>query len=202
MAWFPLFTRMDEMRCLVVGGGRVALHKAQTLMSFGGHVRVVAPDVLPELAACSVELVRRTVQEEDVTWAGLVVDATGDPQVGEMLSHLCTARGVPLNVVDRPELCTFIFPAILRKGPLVAGISTGGASPTAAAWVRNRLGEMLPEKFEDILIQLQALRICAQTLLDERESRAAWLSACFALALERERALTDGELRQLWEDFT
>ena len=199
MAWFPLFTQLSGRRCLIAGGGRVAARKAEALAPFGPRIRVVAPDILPALERALVEPVWREVAGEDVAWAELVVDATGVPQVGEALYRQCVSRGIPINVVDRPELCTFIFPAILQKGPLVAGIATGGASPTAAAWARDQLEAAIPGEFDAILVQMQRQRELARERLDGQGRRAALLKRCFAMALERGRPLTEGELNRWWE---
>ena len=117
-----------------------------------------------------------------------------------MLSRECARRKIPLNVVDRPDLCSFFFPAVLRRGPLTAAVSTGGTSPTAAAWTRDRLDEVLPARFEEILEQMGRLRARARGEPGGPDRRAALLRRCFAAAVEKEGPLSEEELLRLWEE--
>ena len=197
MAWFPLFTDLADKPCLIAGGGRMAVQKAQKLLESGARLRVVAPELAPELRQLPLELCAREVRADDVRGMALVVDATGSAAAAELLRRECAAQNIPLNVVDRPELCSVIFPAILRRGPLVAGISTGGASPLAAAWARDRLAECLPEDLEGILAQMQALRAELKRRIPAQPRRAACLRQCLAAALERGGPLTAEELERL-----
>ena len=84
--------------------------------------------------------------------------ATDDRALNRTVSQLCRERSIPVNVADDKELCTFLFPSILRRGPLSVGVSTGGASPTAAAYVRRTLEAQLPDCLEDILTWLEGQR--------------------------------------------
>jgi len=181
-------------KCLVAGGGAVALRKVRALLECGADVTVAAPEVLPDLAALPARFLPRKVEETDLAGCALVVDATGDPAVGEALSRLCGERGIPLNVVDMPQYCSVIFPAVLRRGKLTAAISTGGASPLAAAWVRDRLSETLPDCFETILDQMEELRTVAKSSLPRQPQRAAFLRECLGAALEKGRPLTEEEI--------
>lgn len=197
MAYFPLMIELQDAPCLVVGGGRTALRKAQTLLESGAKLRLAAPQILPELRRLPIELYEREVRPGDVLGMTLVVDASGSRAAAAMLRRECAARRIPLNVVDCPEQCSFLFPAILRRGPLVAGISTGGASPLAAAWARDRLDECLPGQLEEILAQMHSLRKGLQRTMPEQPRRAACLRAALREALKKGRPLTGGELTRL-----
>lgn len=129
MALFPLFIELDDADVLIVGGGRVALRKALSLADYGARVRLAAPEFCPELEADQrFELLRRGFEDADIEGARLVVAATGDRALNSRVSALCRERRVPVNVVDYPGECSFIFPALLRRGSLSAGVTTGGAS--------------------------------------------------------------------------
>lgn len=197
MAFFPLFLDLQNAPCLVVGGGRTALRKAQALLESGARVHLAAPQILPGLRRLPIVILEREVRPEDVFGMTLVVDASGSGAAADMLRQKCAALHIPLNVVDRPEYCSFIFPAVLRRGALVAGISTGGASPLAAAWARDRLDECLPGQFEDILAQMQALRSQLKRSVMGQPRRAAMLRAVLGEALKKGRTLTDSELARL-----
>ena len=200
MGWFPLFLELQGRRCLVAGGGRIALQKVKNLLSWGADVMVVSPGVLPELADEPVTVISRPVEPGDIEGAALVVDATGDETVSQMLSAACRERGVPLNVVDKPELCDFIFPAVLRRGRFTAAVSTGGASPVAAVWARDRIGEAVPDCIEDVLDQMADLRVDAKAHIPEQRTRAAFLRRCFYKAMEAGRTLTEDEIERIREE--
>ncbi len=202
MAWFPLFLEMKDRPCLVVGGGKVALRKVKALLECGAAVTVMAPEILPELAALPVHCEYRKAAPGDADGWALVVDASGNPAVGEALAAACDAQGTPLNVVDMPQYCSFIFPAVLRRGRLTAAVSTGGASPLAAAWVRDRLDAVLPDSLEDILDQMSDLRTLAKATLPEQPKRAAFLRSCLEAALEKDRPLEETEIEALLKEGT
>ena len=140
---FPMFVELEAKPCLVVGGGEIAARKAAVLRSFGAEVTVVAP----EMNGRDARWVRRGFVDRDVEGQTLVVAATDDAALNRHVSELCKARGIPVNVVDDPKNCTFVFPAIFRKGPIVAAVSSGGASPVAAKLVRDRIGRLVPDEF-------------------------------------------------------
>ena len=200
MSWFPLFVDLGEKPCLVAGGGGVALRKAELLVSFDARVTVVSKEFLPEFHRLSAALIRREVRPGDARGMALVVDATADPAAGELLAAECGRQGIPLNVVDKLELCSCIFPALLRRGPLLAAVGTGGASPMAAAWARDRLDEALPERFEEILEQMRSLRARVKTEIADPARRAALLKRCFVAAVERDCPLSIEELSTLWAE--
>ena len=199
-AWFPLFFDMEGKVCLVAGGGAVALHKVRLLLSFGANVKVVAKEFLPEFQTLSVQLCRRKVCSGDVAGAALVIDATGDEEAGDILQAACREDRIPLNTVDVLSRCDVIFPAILKRGELVAAVSTGGCSPTAAAWVRDQISEVLPGRFEEILEQMGELRVLSRERFSKPSQRAAWLKHCFLMAIEAERPLSQEELQKISEE--
>ena len=133
---FPLFIGLEGRRCLVVGGGGVAMRKARALQEFGAKVVQVAPEV------CG-----RGFEDGDVEGMALVVAATDVPAVNAHVADICKAKGIPVNAVDDPGNCTFLFPAIVRKGPMTIAVSSGGACPVAAKFVRDKAAQLLADDF-------------------------------------------------------
>ncbi|MCC8061490.1 MAG: bifunctional precorrin-2 dehydrogenase/sirohydrochlorin ferrochelatase [Clostridiales bacterium] len=197
MAWFPMFVDLQDAPCLVVGGGKVALRKAKLLLDFGAAVRVVAVNVLPELSGLPLEIRERAVCVSDIDGMCLVVDATGRKEVGMMLAEACRKARVPLNVVDEKSLCSFIFPAMHRDGDLTLAVSTGGTSPLAAAWVRDRAKEQIPEHFDEMLEQMEQLRTQAKARISSQPDRKAFLARCLSAMLEKGDTLSEEERNQL-----
>lgn len=142
---FPLFLELDGKSCLVVGGGAVAARKARTLASFGARVTMVGGTGVPPVQ--SQTYVGRDFIDTDVEGMALVVAATDDADVNRHVADLCKERGIPVNVVDDPANCTFIFPAIARKGPLTVAVSSGGACPVAAKQVRDKAMRAMSDDF-------------------------------------------------------
>lgn len=200
MALFPLFVELDGLDILIVGGGQVAKRKALSLAEYGALVRLVAPKFCRELEEDGrFRLTRRGFLESDLEGASLVISATGDRELNRCVSLLCRERGLPVNVVDEPADCSFIFPALLRRGSLSAGVTTGGASPTAAAWARDRLAEALPEGFEDMLTALGEARPLVKERFPDISRRGGVFARLFGLCLRLGRAPDEAELAAFLE---
>ena len=185
MGWFPFFVQLEGARGLLVGGGRVALRKAEKLLPFGVQLTVVAPCFCPPLAALpGLTLCRRAFADSDLSPApDFVIAATGDRALDRRIAALCRARRILVNVVDDPAACGFYFPALVQRGRLCIGISTGGASPTAAAWLRQKIEALLPPGFDGILDRLASRREAVKAEGGSEAKRAERLQQAFALEL-------------------
>lgn len=185
MGWFPFFIQLEGARGLLVGGGRVALRKAEKLLPFGAQLTVVAPCFCPPLAALpGLTLCRRAFADSDLSPApDFVIAATGDRALDRRIAALCRARRILVNVVDDPAACGFYFPALVQRGRLCIGISTGGASPTAAAWLRQKIEALLPPGFDGILDRLASRREAVKAEGGSEAKRAERLQQAFALEL-------------------
>ncbi|NPB09138.1 MAG: bifunctional precorrin-2 dehydrogenase/sirohydrochlorin ferrochelatase [Thermodesulfobacteria bacterium] len=154
-AYYPIFLRIEQKRCVVIGGGKVALRKIKSLLSCGARVVVIAPEVLPEIEELAregkIELIQRPYQEGDLEGAFLVVAATNNPAVQEQVVSEAERRGLLLNVVDQPERSNFIVPSVIRRGRLSLAISTSGASPALARRLRETLEELFGPEYADYL---------------------------------------------------
>ena len=183
--YFPLFVPLEGRSVLIVGGGAVALRKAEKLTPYAPALRVLAPEILPALetlAACDRRAFRPADLEGD--WA-LVIAATDDPACNREIAALCRARGVPVNAVDDPEGCTFFFPALAQRGSLSVGVCTAGQSPALAGWVRARVEDMLPARTEEILDFLGQERAALRSSEPDGALRAAKLNRLAADCLDR-----------------
>jgi len=141
--YLPLYFKTEFMDCLVIGGGDVAYRKIQVLHDAGCKVLVISPEISPEVSRLvdesKIAYIRRRYQYGDCMGNQLVIVATGDPVVDKQVSDEARALGIPVNVVDVPNLCSVIFPAVERDEPLVVAVSTGGIAPFMAAELRNKL---------------------------------------------------------------
>ena len=197
--YFPMFVPLEGRRGLVVGGGAVALRKLEKLAPYGASIRVIAPKILPEIEAMpDVEPVRRALKPSDLEadWA-FVIAATDDSRTNHLIAEQCSQRRIPVNVVDDPAHCSFLFPALVQRGPLSVGVCTGGASPTAAIWFKEQIEVMVPERLEDILTWLHAQRPAIKARIPEEQLRAAALHRLFAACMEKGAPLEDEETEGL-----
>lgn len=157
--------------CLVVGGGRVAGEKAQGLLECDAEVTLVAPAFDADVETLPVRLLRRPFRDSDVVRRFLVIAATNDRVVNSRVSSAAGERGIPCNVADDPELCSFILPAIVRRDPIAVAVSTGGASPALAQRLRDDIGELVTERHAKLAERLHALRPWAKRELPGYEER-------------------------------
>ncbi|GAB1232011.1 siroheme synthase CysG [Ferrigenium sp. UT4] len=149
MDYLPLFHNLRGKRCLVVGGGAVGTRKAGVLLEAGARVRVVAPQISAELRAHpEVEMIEARFESAHLDDAVLVIAATNDRAVNRHVSEQAQARGIPINAVDDPELCTVIMPAILDRSPLMVAFSSGGASPVLTRMMRGKLEAAIPQNYK------------------------------------------------------
>lgn len=184
MATYPLFLELKARPCLVIGGGPVAFRKASALLACGARVTVVAP----ELSAGLRKLVRarkarwkpRRFRAGDLAGVELAVAATEDEEVNRFAAQEARRRRVWINVADRPTLCSFILPSVVRRGKLVLAISTSGASPALAKWIRKDL----QIRYGPELSRLLSGAAVARRKVQERVRSAAARKRLFETALK------------------
>lgn len=146
MGYFPFFADISGARCLVVGGGKVALRKVKKLLPFGVKIRVVAPEICEEIIQLKTEVCLRKFERSDLDNADFVISATNDENVSREIYELCQQLRIPVNTVDDQNRCSFIFPALATCGDAVVGISTGGKSPLYASFLRKYIEDNIDEK--------------------------------------------------------
>jgi uroporphyrin-III C-methyltransferase/precorrin-2 dehydrogenase/sirohydrochlorin ferrochelatase len=154
LATLPLFFALDGRRAVVVGGNEAAAWKAELLSAAGATVDVRDPDPCAAMEALAADPPGGSVSIERQPWtpacfsgAALVVAAAGDDDEARQVQAAALAAGVPVNVIDKPEFCTFQFGAIVNRSPLVVGISTNGAAPIFGQAVRSRIEALIPVGF-------------------------------------------------------
>ncbi|MDF3029452.1 MAG: cobA [Moraxellaceae bacterium] len=179
MDYLPIFLNLRGERCLVAGGGDIALRKVSMLLRAGAHVHVVAPEIATALRAKleagtgSFRLGR--YEAADLDGAVLAVAATDAKEVNRQVSSDCRARGLPVNVVDTPSLCSFVFPSIVDRSPLIVAVSSAGKSPVLARLLRARLETTIPAAYGRLAEICGEFReLARQTFPDTNARRAFW----------------------------
>lgn len=174
---------LEGRSVLVVGAGRVALEKTEGLLECGARVTVVAPQVVPEIEQLPVEVVRRGYRASDLEGRFLVVAATSTPSVNRRVFRDAEARSLLCNVVDVPELCSFILPAVLRRDPIAVAVSTGGASPVLAQRLRDEIAAVIRPEHAELARSLRELRPWAKANLPSYEARKEYFRSVVEEAL-------------------
>ncbi len=171
----PLFFDLRGQSCVVVGGGGVAARKVASLLNVGAHVTVAAPRLCAQLEQQAADGVLRHRRENfrpaHLEEAVLVIAATNDEQVNAEVSRLCRARRLPVNVVDRPELCSVTMGSIVSRPPLCVAVSTAGAAPLLARHLRQRLESMLPAAYGRLAMLMQRYRPMARERIPDATLR-------------------------------
>lgn len=179
MDFLPLFHNLQGRHVLVVGGGEIALRKARLLADAGACLRVVAPEIDSQLVALveqSQGLVhRRGYASGDLEGAVLVIAATDDEPLNAQISRDAQARGVPVNVVDAPALCSVIFPAIVDRSPLIVAVSSAGDAPVLARLIRAKIETWIPSAYGQLAGLAKRFRQQVKQLFpDVQQRRVFW----------------------------
>ena len=178
MDFLPILLDVREQPCLVVGGGDVAARKAALLVRAGAHVTVLAPVLCAaldaDLAAARIAHRAATFQDADLSGYTVVIAATDDLVVNRAVAAAARAQHIPVNVVDQPALCSFIFPSIIERPPLIVAVSSGGASPVLARLLRARLESLIPAGYGRLAALAGAFRERVKARFKPPERRRFW----------------------------
>jgi uroporphyrin-III C-methyltransferase/precorrin-2 dehydrogenase/sirohydrochlorin ferrochelatase len=181
MDYLPIFLNVEDRPCLVVGGGKVAARKAALLNRAGARITVVTPETCDEIKTLveqgAVTCIEREFLEEDMEGVVLVIAATDSEAVNRAVSELANQHRIPVNVVDNPELCSFIMPSIIDRSPVQVAVSTGGASPVLARLLRARLESFIPAAYGQLARLVEEFRNSVkQRFSDGGQRRYFWES--------------------------
>jgi uroporphyrin-III C-methyltransferase/precorrin-2 dehydrogenase/sirohydrochlorin ferrochelatase len=183
MHYLPLFKNVDGRACLVVGGGPVAQRKIQMLLRAKAAVTVVAPDATEEIRGWNetgrVVWTERRFHPKDIAGRVLVFSATGNATVDKAVSSAARAAGVPVGVVDAPDLSDFITPAIVDRSPLVVAISSGGAAPVLARQIRATMEALLPASLGQLATAADRLRAQVRDRIPAIDARRRFWTGFF-----------------------
>jgi precorrin-2 dehydrogenase/sirohydrochlorin ferrochelatase len=160
--FYPAFIDLENRPVLVVGGGTVAERKVETLLETGALVTLVSPEITDQLQGYSkskrITVLQRGFIPSDLDGVLLVISATDDPKTQSEVASIAASKNILVNTVDKPDLCSFIVPAILRRGDITIAISTSGKSPSLAAELRTRLDRVLTDEIARTAEVLGAVR--------------------------------------------
>jgi siroheme synthase-like protein len=156
-SYYPIFLNICGKRCVVVGGGRIALRKVKLLLEHSGKVEVISPTICPELDLLaqngSIKVIDKNYQPELLEGAFIALAATDDARINERVVEAGRKQGILVNVVDNPEQSDFIIPSSFRRGDITIAISTMGKSPALAKKIRAQLEQSFGSEYA-LLVEL------------------------------------------------
>lgn len=160
--FFPINININNKTCLVVGAGNVAFKKIKTLLKFNADIKVIAPKQIKQIKTLSqknkIKLYSRAFRPDDLQNACLVFSATNNKNLNKEISTLAKKKNIPANIVDQPGLCSFIMPAVIKRGDLVISISTSGKAPAFSKALRAALEKIITPNFKAIVDSLGRAR--------------------------------------------
>ncbi len=179
MRYFPIFVDLDRQPVLIVGGGEQAAQKLRLLGKTTARIRLVAETLCPELGEAVAEgravWLASAFHPDQLDGCRLVYAATEDLTLAARVAFTARARGIPVNAIDRPQLCSFITPAIVDRDPVVVAIGSEGAAPVLVGRIRAMLEAHLPQQLGRVAEYARNLRRrIAQRFADGRARRAFW----------------------------
>jgi siroheme synthase-like protein len=152
--FLPVNLRTKDKKCLIVGGGKVALRKISTLLDYECSITVIAPEFEQQIEYFAerkfLNLVNREYKSPEAATFDIVIAASDNAELNEQVANDCRGANVPVNVVDTPRLCDFTFPAILRRDCLTVSVSTDGQAPFLSGQLRIILETVFPDRWSRI----------------------------------------------------
>ena len=182
MAYFPLFIELNQEKCLIIGDGPVARRKAASLESFGAEVSICR---------------KGSWQLEDCLQAALVIAATDDREWNHLIATYCHEHGILVNVADSKEESSFLFPSVLRRGPISVGITSSGQAPKMSSEIRKQLEEILTEESGIAAENLGTLRRIMKQLPIDHSDRKAMMDGLYEPICQEKTIRSEEEIKEL-----
>ena len=163
MDFLPVFLNLQKQQCLVAGEGPMAVQKIELLLSAGASVHLSVQnqlcDTLKELSEKGrIKIIKDKIGEFEVKDYKLIIAASEDLALNTSIVDIANQNNIPVNVVDQPELCSFLFPSIVDRSPLIIAVSSCGKSTTLSRFIRNKVAAFLPEEFSPLAVMLGEFR--------------------------------------------
>ncbi len=160
--YYPIFLNIRGKRCVVVGGGAVALRKVKALLEHEASVKVISPELCPELSQLAksraIQVLQRNYNGRDLQGVFIAIAATDDGEINNKVAEEARAKGVLVNVVDDSEHSDFIVPSQLRRGDITIAVSTAGKSPALARKIRTRLEKDFGAEYASLALLVDEVR--------------------------------------------
>lgn len=195
MNYFPMFMMLKGRIILVCGGGKHAMEKIERLRPFQPILRVISECCSPEMEQTpDITVAHRKLTIEDLETHPVFVIAAENKEENKRIAGLCRQMHIPVNAVDQPEDCDFIFPSMIVTQQLCVGVSTGGVSPTGAICLKNAFTQQIPDDIDEILLWVKHLKEHLNGRQVEKNLRNQILRLVMSTAMAEGRILSKTEL--------
>lgn len=208
MAYFPFFTDIKDKSCLIVGGAYLVLEKAERLLPYEVKIDVIIDDEnndedsLSEIKKIDVTILKEKFDIAMLENYEFVVTCSSDINLNKIIADECKNRRIPVNSVDDVENCTFIFPALIKKGKLSIGISSSGASPFMTRYIKAKLSEIIPDNTEELLERLESLRPYVKENVPNESQRKTLFKRIFLDFVDSEILPNESDVAKIIEEMT
>ncbi len=210
MAYFPFFTDIKDKSCLIVGRAYLVLEKAERLLPYEVKIDVIIDDENSDEDKDSLSEIKKldvTIIEEKFCISMLenydfVVTCSVDENLNKIIADECKKKRIPVNSVDDVENCTFIFPALIKKGKLSIGISSSGASPYMTRYIKSKLSEIIPDNTEELLERLESLRPYVKDNVPNESERKALFKRLFLDFVDSEILPNESDAAKIIKEIT
>lgn len=200
MGYFPFYIDIENKKCVVVGGGTVALRKIEKLIMFKPKITVIAPRICSEILKLpDLSIIERSFIDDDINDAFVVISATDDNELNSRIFKLCSEKNIFVNTVDDKEKCGFIFPALVKKENITVGISTEGKSPIYARYMRENIEHSLDDRCDEIIDILSSVRAHIKKELDTEEKRKTAFENILKLCITDKENINDNKIFEIIE---
>jgi len=182
--YYPINLDLQNKKCLIIGGGKVAQRKVRRLLNCRACVEVISPEITPGLRFLAqkkkIIIRKKHVDLKDIKRVYLVIAASDDRKTNSSVSSYCRRKGILVNVVDSPKECNFILPAIAKRGDLMISISTGGISPALSKKIRQDLEKKFGMEYSRLLELVKKIRPEAIKKIKNINLRKAFFKKAFS----------------------
>ena len=202
MSCFPFYIDIKGKKCVVIGGGSVALRKIEKLIWFEPDITVIAPEISAEIYSIhGIRIIKREFSDSDLDGAFFVITATNNKKLNERIFRMCSGKGILVNTVDDKEKCSFIFSAIAKRENITISVSTDGKSPIYARYMRENIERILDDRTDEIIGCLSDVRSRIKREISVEENRKLAFERILAIALDDTDDVTDEKIEVIIGDL-
>ncbi len=202
MPYFPMFVNLETKKVIVVGGGKTALKKINSLLYFGARIAVIAPRICDEIKAIrGINVHEGNITLEVLDNADIVVAATRNPEINTKIGTYCNGKRIPVNVADNKELSSFLFPGVVVRDELVVGITTGGNSANVSKQIKNMIDRMIPAEYGTLTRKMAAYTELATLNIKDAALRDAALDELVKTAINNKCNLNDKKANKILDKY-
>ncbi len=175
---YPIFLKLDNKKVLIIGGGLIALQKLKGLLNTEAKITIIAPHIIDEIKDArgefpnirKIEFIERDYAYGDELSAFMVIAATDNPEINNMIATRCRDQMILANSVDQPEFCDFYVPSIIESGSIKVAISTNGKAPSVARKLREDLSSLIEERYKNLVEIVNEFRLKIQKKIIAEEN--------------------------------